>query len=224
MSGKNHGHGGIDRRVRRTRDALQQALISLIVDNGYEELTIEEICAAANVGRSTFYAHYTSKDDLKRSAIDEHVRTLFRQHGEAPPETLEQQPVSPTLAILEHAREHRDYCRAVVRGAGAALAVETIRSALADHIREEVRDLDADGSSDAFVREFTVQYVVGAFMSVLTWWIQGGARRPAEEMERLFRDVSGRGPLALIEDGAADGKRLEGLSASGRIRSVSLQG
>jgi AcrR family transcriptional regulator len=199
MSGKNRRHGDIDRRVRRTRDALQKALISLILDKGYEALTIEEICDAANVGRSTFYAHYTSKDDLKRSAIDEHLRSLFQQSRDAHSSGADgRQPVSPTLAILGHAREHRDYCRAVVRGDSAALAVETIRKALADHIRQEIRELDVDGSSGAFLREFSVQYVVGAFMSVLSWWIQSGAKRPPEEVEDLFRRFTARGTDAVL--------------------------
>ena len=211
MSGKTRVRGGIDRRVRRTRDALQKAFIALILDKGYDTLTIEEICAAADVGRSTFYAHYASKDDLKRSAIDEHLRTLFQQSREAHPgETDGKEPVSPTLAILEHAREHRDYCRAVVRGGGAALAVETIREALADHIRQEVRDLDPDGASSAFLREFTVQYVVGAFMSVLTWWIQSGAKRPAEEMEALFRDITRKGTAAIPGPPAAGMREASG--------------
>jgi AcrR family transcriptional regulator len=52
---------------------LQEAHISLILEKGYEATTVEDICDAANVGRSTFYAHYTSKDDLGRSGL-EHLR------------------------------------------------------------------------------------------------------------------------------------------------------
>ncbi|RTM09235.1 MAG: TetR family transcriptional regulator [Hyphomicrobiales bacterium] len=67
----------IDRRVARTRATLQHALISLIPKKGYEAVTVEDICDAANVGRSTFYAHYTGKDDLKRRGLDEHLRALL---------------------------------------------------------------------------------------------------------------------------------------------------
>ena len=58
----------IDRRIPRTRAMLQHALTSLILQKGYEAITIQDICDEANVSRSTFYAHYTSKDDLKRAA------------------------------------------------------------------------------------------------------------------------------------------------------------
>jgi AcrR family transcriptional regulator len=60
----------IDRRIARTRAMLQEAHISLILEKGYEATTVEDICDAANVGRSTFYAHYTSKDDLRRSGLE----------------------------------------------------------------------------------------------------------------------------------------------------------
>src|SRR5215510_840821 len=53
-----------DRRVGRTRELLQKALIELIRERGYDAITIQDIVDRANVGRTTFYLHYSSKDDL----------------------------------------------------------------------------------------------------------------------------------------------------------------
>src|SRR4030081_4055369 len=66
----------IDRRISRSRATLQHALTSLILKKGYEAIAIQDICDEANVGRSTFYAHYTSKDDLKRSGFEPLRRLL----------------------------------------------------------------------------------------------------------------------------------------------------
>jgi AcrR family transcriptional regulator len=66
----------IDRRSARTRAMLQHALLSLIAKKRYEAITIKDICEAANVGRSTFYEHYTGKDDLKRCGL-EHLRAVL---------------------------------------------------------------------------------------------------------------------------------------------------
>src|SRR5258708_27383276 len=73
----------IDRRVARTRETLRHALNSLILKKGYEAITIKDICDAANVGRSTFYAHYTSKDDLKRSGLEPLRRLLVDRQRDA---------------------------------------------------------------------------------------------------------------------------------------------
>src|SRR4029079_1728498 len=61
------GDGGgakADRRVARTRRALKEALTDLILEGGYESGTVQDVIARADVGRSTFYAHFLDKDDL----------------------------------------------------------------------------------------------------------------------------------------------------------------
>lgn len=54
----------IDRRIQKTKKALTEALIHLILEKGYEKVTIQNIIDKANVGRSTFYIHYESKEQL----------------------------------------------------------------------------------------------------------------------------------------------------------------
>src|SRR5882724_1787560 len=98
----------IDRRVARTRAMLQHALNSLILKKGYEAITIKDICDAANVGRSTFYAHYTSKDDLKRSGL-EHLRRLLvdrQKEALAAPGNSGERSFAFSLTMFEHARDH----------------------------------------------------------------------------------------------------------------------
>jgi len=56
-----------DRRVQRTRELLQKALIDLINERGYDPITIQDIVDRANIGRTTFYLHYSSKDELLMS-------------------------------------------------------------------------------------------------------------------------------------------------------------
>src|SRR3989337_392751 len=69
----------IDRRAARTRKALHGALMSLILRQGYEATTIQDIIDEADVGRSTFYDHYTGKEDLLRKGF----QTMRRELAEA---------------------------------------------------------------------------------------------------------------------------------------------
>src|SRR4030088_1492937 len=73
----------VDRRISRSRATLQHALTSLILKKGYEAITIQDICDEADVGRSTFYAHYTSKDDLKRRSFEHLRKELVDRHSQA---------------------------------------------------------------------------------------------------------------------------------------------
>src|SRR5215216_5388227 len=60
-----------DARVRRTRDALGDALIDLMQEKPFHTITVQDVLDRAHVGRSTFYSHYTDKDDLLMSDVDE---------------------------------------------------------------------------------------------------------------------------------------------------------
>ena len=72
-----------DRRVQKTRKLLSDALVSLILEKGYDEVSIQDIIDRANVGRSTFYSHYENKEQLMLFG-HEHLRTLFLRDAGRP--------------------------------------------------------------------------------------------------------------------------------------------
>ena len=59
-----------DRRIQRTRQSLQNALSDLILEKGYEKVTVQDVIDRANVGRSTFYAHFENLDQLLLSGFE----------------------------------------------------------------------------------------------------------------------------------------------------------
>src|SRR6266851_4865697 len=191
----------IDRRVARTRTMLQKAHLSLILEKGYEATTVEEICEAANVGRSTFYAHYTSKDDLRRSGLENLRRLLVDRQREAlaAPGDIKDRSLGFSLTMFEHARDHVDHYRALVGGRGGTVSLGQIRQILSDLVRNEFAATVGKNSADTIPGELIVQYVVGAYMAVLTWWLDGGAKLPPKRIDEMFRRLAAEGitPLAI---------------------------
>ena len=182
----------IDRRVARTQAALQHALTSLILKKGYEAITVGDICAAANVGRSTFYSHYTSKDDLKQSELVAHLGKLFADRHKTAPATYgdaNHAILAFSLGMFEHARDHIDLYRALAGGRGGAVALGTIRRMVSDVVRRELAKTGARHTSDAETPEFIVQYVASAYMAILTWWLDGGAKLPPHRIDAMFRHM-----------------------------------
>lgn len=188
----------MDRRVVRTTSMLHQAAMSLIMKKGYEAVTIKEICNAANVGRSTFYAHYTSKEDLQRKGIG-HLRSLLLQRqrealaarGKRPDRSL-----AFSLLMFEHAREHIDHYRALVDGRSGAVALDTIRKTISDLVREELFSATSKEPAESISREFVVRYVVGAYTAVLIWWLDGGAKLPPQRVDAMFHRLAIDGILS----------------------------
>lgn len=191
----------IDRRVARPRAMLQQAHISLILEKGYEAITVEDIYNAANVGRSTFYAHYTSKDDLRRSGLQHLRRELVdRQKAARPkPGNIGDRSLGFSLAMFGHARDHIDLYRALVGGRGGVVALGTMRQILSDLVCNEFPTTVEKKSVDVIPREVVVQHVVGAFMAVMTWWLDGGAKLPPHRIDAMFRSLATEGIKVQFE-------------------------
>ncbi|MDO8358991.1 MAG: TetR/AcrR family transcriptional regulator [Devosia sp.] len=180
----------MDRRALRTRHALHQALIQLIFERDYDGISVADIADAANVGRSTFYAHFTDKDDLLRGGIDQLRAVLFAEHSSdvAGETQAERRPLGFSRFMTGHMQEQLELYRALMRGRAGPIIMGQIRQFLSEIVRKE---LIASGGKRA-APELTVQFIVGAYASVLTWWLDRGAVEPAEEIDAAFRSLAER--------------------------------
>jgi AcrR family transcriptional regulator len=187
----------IDLRVARTRATLHDALLALIPDKGYEAITVSDICERAKIARSTFYMHYTGKDDLMRSGFKNLHDLVGNSQMLA---STQRNPMKCNLAfsraIFEHARGHAHLHRTLIGSRGGTIAIDMIRQVLCEVVR---RQLFAAGTKpkDAVHRELVVNYMVGAFMGVVAWWLDGGAELPIERIDDMFRHLASEGMASL---------------------------
>lgn len=185
-------NGDVDRRVARTRRALHEALIRLIKREGYDAITVQEIIDEADIGRATFYAHYRSKEDLLRGGFEQ-LRTELRAARRtacAKQGTDDGGPLSFSLAMFEHACAYKDVYRAMLGGRGSIVATNEIRRVLSELVREELPALEDDG---AVPRELMLQFVVGTFLTALTWCLEKKPKLPPLEIDDMFRRLVTRG-------------------------------
>lgn len=200
LAGDFLGGPNMDRRSRKTRSALHRALISLIRARGYDEVTVSDIAEAANVGRSTFYLHYTDKDALLRDGLD-----ALRQVLADPPlagDGDRSDPLRFSGFLTDHLFEQRQLYRAMMASRGGAIVIGAIREAICDILRDELA-----ASHNAPPSEVLVQFVAGAYLSVMTWWLDRGARNPSDEINAEFRNLARR-VLTASQNQTMNGTRL----------------
>lgn len=171
-----------DRRVRRTRDAIHGALIALILEKGYDAVTVADIIGRADIGRSTFYTHYTDKQHVLNASLDK-VATFLRAHGDACGGRL----FGFSRALFEHVHEQRDLLRALLGRRGGTVVYNRIRQLLTDLVRDE---LEPRTGRDAVVPvALAVDSVVGAYLALLSRWVDDNDPRTPRDMDLAFRHL-----------------------------------
>lgn len=193
-----------DRRVRRTKQRLKAALLELIAERGYERITIRDLTERADVGRSTFYAHFDSKDDLLFAGFDDWLASLAepprgRGGGGEAAEGAAVPPFRFSPPLLEHIREQQRFFRATVLGSSdPRIRRRTIEMLVVPVRRELERAWRAEARAESsrrrrpapkIEREATVHAVVGAFLGLASWWLDRGERLSVEAVDRLFQET-----------------------------------
>lgn len=180
-----------DRRISRTRKAIRGALIDLIVLKGYDDIKIQDIAEKADIGRSTFYAHYSTKDAVfldsfiqLKSWLKTCVDISRVDRKKVPTHRLEF--IAPLCA---HINEDRKLYQALVGHRGGGLARDEIRKILFEHVREDVEHSCHQRKIPKVMRDALIHYLVGAIIGVLSWWLDTKNSWSPEDVNEFLQSV-----------------------------------
>ena len=155
-----------DRRVRRTRHALHEALIELVLAKGYERITVREILDRADVVRSTFYAHYQDKDALLFSCFEDVLGRL----REAVTTLSPADTARPAELLYQHAFEHRRVYRALCGRQGGNLVAGHLHRMVTEVLREHLGGPLAAAGSD-LPADLVAEHYTTTTLGLLGWWV-----------------------------------------------------
>jgi AcrR family transcriptional regulator len=167
----------IDRRTRRTRRALQEALLNLAEEKELETITVQEITDRADINRATFYQHYRDKDALISSALDvlfEEVtaedRAFTDQHLTLSPDVVP----SPLIALFRNLDRHRFLFSRLYCGAdqgGFVIRLLMFEEQQFYRVWQDMALVPEPGSPPVDARAIVGTNIVRAFV---TWWLIHG--------------------------------------------------
>ncbi|GAB4448951.1 MAG: TetR/AcrR family transcriptional regulator [Chloroflexi bacterium OHK40] len=193
-----------DRRVQRTRELIQQALIALIRERGYDPITVQDIVDRANVGRTTFYLHYTSKDDLFLHCHD----AILGQFQLSPHTHLAKaalvgpEPPEAMTRAFQHLVEARALLTPILQGKDSLIILRRIRDRSAEEIAAHLRNAYGEAES-RIPLDLLASYLAGAQIALIQWWLEKRPPHSAEQLAQSFhrlqraaiRDAFGLGEL-----------------------------
>lgn len=180
----------VDRRVRRTRDALGDALIFLIQEKPFDTITVQDVLDRAGVGRSTFYVHYRDKNDLFMSDAEEFLELSATALSRAKDKT---DRIAAVREFFAHVREGQKLYQALVASGKIHDFMELARGHFARGISQRLGEMDRAAGVPPPKRDLIAQALASALLALMIWWIDHGCRESPAEMEETFQRLVWRG-------------------------------
>lgn len=185
----------IDRRVIRTRQLLRDALMALILEKGYEAVTVLDITERANLGRATFYLHYKDKEELLIKSLeqlfDELVATL---------EPKTEQSImdgAPIRLVFEHAAANRELYLVLLGAEGSGKIYRQIQAYMVKDVT--ARFLPILPEKRPFSNNLLANHLAGSLLNLVLWWLENEMPHPPTEMVQIYRTLTFAGLISALE-------------------------
>jgi len=166
-----------EKRVTRTRPALQNALLSLLEEQSFDQLTIRDVTARAGISYATFFRHYPDKEALLHEVAAREIRKLL---GMTLPILYTVDSRSSTKALCAYVWQHRKLWSALLTGGAAATLKE-------EFVREARRHAAESLKFESWLPgDLNVVFSVSASVEVLSWWLSQADPPSVTEMAEII--------------------------------------
>jgi AcrR family transcriptional regulator len=154
----------VDRRIRKTQEALKNAVLELMAEKKFDDITIQDLSDRANVSRGTLYLHYMDKYDLLDKLIESHIDEL-RERCEA---AAEMDFITGSLIWTEYFERNYSFFSMMLASKGAPYFRNRFLDFLVEEFRNEV-DV-TKGKNQGLNEDLIVRFVASAYVGVVEWW------------------------------------------------------
>jgi len=175
----------IDRRAARTRDLLNQALIDLGAERGVDAIDVSDLVEAAGIGRSTFYGHYSSKEDFLLRSFVAMIGACERGEREHIPDRT---ALAPARYLFAHVYSAQAFAQQFVHSQMSGPMFIAGEAKLREIVDENLKERMPAWENER--RHETAIYIAAGLMGLLRWWMLSGFKRTPQQMETAFARLS----------------------------------
>ncbi|MEH7309051.1 TetR/AcrR family transcriptional regulator [Neobacillus drentensis] len=166
----------VDRRILKSQEAIKKAVIELMAEKKFDDITIQDISDRANVSRGTIYLHYLDKFDLLEKLIEEHINELREMCESA----AELDYKDANLPWFEYLKSNYLFFSTMLASKGAP----SFRSKFVEFLIEEFKDEVniTKGRNQGLNEDVVLQFIVTSYAGIVEWWITNEMPYPPHEM------------------------------------------
>ena len=177
-----------DRRVQRTRKLLRESMMALILEEGYDAISIQDITDKANLGRATFYLHFKDKDDLLLDVMDQLMADFFDQVPQLSQEQWRLEDEKALGKLFDFAADHYDLYRILIIGSGGITASRQLQKKIAENILTCINeDIVASNLQPLVDPVFIANHFAGSLLATIYWWLDSDLPYSVGDMAAMFQ-------------------------------------
>lgn len=189
----------VDRRIKRTKRMIKEALAELIEEKGFDTISVRDITTNADINRGTFYLHYRDKFDLLEQYENEILQEIEEIAKEVNLEELrsfseKQKPLAYTVKLLEYIKDNAPFMKAILGPNGNG----TFQIKLKEYIKINIGKVflkEAKVGDMKVPVDYLISYVVSAQLGVIQEWLKNGLNESPEEISLYISTISLMGPF-----------------------------
>ncbi len=185
-----------DRRIKYTKMVLKQSLVKLLQEKPISKISIKEICEAADINRSTFYAHYTTQYDLLRQVVDETLQDINTYLDNFNFKTYEPESFQIMNRIFEYIVENAELCK-VLLGENGDISLQKEIMMIVQ--RQGMKEWKGKKALDTDTVEYMYLFGVNASIGIVQKWLQDGLKQSAREMADLVLKLTYHGLSPFLQ-------------------------
>lgn len=175
----------MDRRQRKTREAIFRAFSELLAQNDVSRITVGQIIQRADVGRATFYAHFETKEYLLQALCQELFGHIFDQDGQHKYIFACDAPDSVFLHLFRHLQNNDNHILQLLTSPNNDVFLQYFKNGLISLVRSQQK-LFAPGKAPRLPEEFWVNHIAATFVETLRWWLEQKMAQSPETITQYF--------------------------------------
>ncbi len=180
----------MDRRQQKTRAAIFAAFNEILTEKSYHQITVQEIIDRANVGRTTFYDHFETKDELLREMCDSLFRHIFSDvlSAESTHDFSLSDGTSRTVIthMIYHLRDNRKNLLGILACESGEMFLQFFRQ----YLNNVFSSYMPTSNAREVPEDFLLNYISGSFVNMVQWWLKGGMKESPEQLATYFEAVT----------------------------------